>query len=452
MKKLLIILAGLLLIGLTGGVMIARSLGLSVLDPMSNIRVGMGLSAKLACSGYYVGGMQDNHVRRDIRAYSPALKYFWPGFTRNPVVQASFLNMTTRTAAFRPGLGCTLNTGNTRALDDLSVPQLERTGEPWPAGSGVTTVIPELQEHSTMLMYQDNIQGLDTRALVIVKGGVIVGEVYGGSFDERSRLLGWSMAKSLTSIIIGNMQRNGLLELDETDLFPEWQDNRADISLEDMLQMTSGLEFDETYAPGTDATKMLFDSVSASELPLTSSLNADPGSYFSYSSGTTNLLSRFVTSRMGGPQQMLDYLVGEIYEPIALADTTFEPDPSGVLVGSSFVYATARDWARMGQLMLNEGELNGYRILSQEYVARATAPNGSDNDPRYGYQFWLNRGGSELRWPLLPEDAYAMMGNRQQSVMIIPSKDVVMVRLGWTSGRYPMQERYSEILSKLETI
>ncbi len=96
--------------------------------------------------------------------------------------------------------------------------------------------------------------------------------------------------------------------------------------------------------------------------------------------------------------------------------------------------------------MLNEGELNGARLLSHAWVERAKTPNASGNDPRYGYQFWLNTGGSVLRWPELPVDAYAMMGNRHQTVMIIPSRDIVLVRLGWTAGSYPVAGNFSVLL------
>ena len=129
--------------------------------------------------------------------------------------------------------------------------------------------------------------------------------------------------------------------------------------------------------------------------------------------------------------------------------STLEPDPSGVFVASSYIYSSPRDWARLGQLMLNRGELNGHRLISAAWVARAVTPNVSANDPRYGYQFWLNGGGDVLRWPGLPEDAYAMNGNRQQVVMVVPSANAVLVRLGWTAGGYPLEQNFAELLEQL---
>lgn len=121
-----------------------------------------------------------------------------------------------------------------------------------------------------------------------------------------------------------------------------------------------------------------------------------------------------------------------------------------MFVGSSYLYASARDWAKLGLLMLNEGKFNGEQLLPNDWVNKATSPNNSDNEKAYGFQFWLNNGDEHLRWPSLPEDAYAMMGNRKQSVMVIPSENTVLVRLGWTKGDYPMEQNYRAILDTLQ--
>ena len=118
-------------------------------------------------------------------------------------------------------------------------------------------------------------------------------------------------------------------------------------------------------------------------------------------------------------------------------------------MGSSYFYASARDWARMGQLMLNGGVINGHRLVTKDWVARATSPNQSENDKAYGYQWWLNRGNESLRFPELPEDVYYANGNRQQLVMVFPSQQAVIVRLGWTSGRYPVADNFAQILEAL---
>jgi CubicO group peptidase (beta-lactamase class C family) len=139
-------------------------------------------------------------------------------------------------------------------------------------------------------------------------------------------------------------------------------------------------------------------------------------------------------------------LAEHIYRPMGISQALFETDAAGTPVGSSYFYASARDWARAGLLMLDGGVINGHRILDEDYVQQATTPNTSENEKRYGFQFWLNQGGAEPRWPDLPDDTYAAQGNREQRVMIIPSKQTVIVRLGWTKGSYPTNRNFAEIL------
>ncbi len=116
--------------------------------------------------------------------------------------------------------------------------------------------------------------------------------------------------------------------------------------------------------------------------------------------------------------------MNNIHRSLGFQNAVFEVDASAVFIGSSYLYASARDCGRIGQLMLNGGSLNGQRIMSEDWVRRATTPNTSDNEKAYGYQWWLNRGDENLRWQDLPEDAYSAQGNRQQYLMVIPSMDL----------------------------
>ena len=193
---------------------------------------------------------------------------------------------------------------------------------------------------------------------------------------------------------------------------------------------------------------MLFTEASAAGYVLEKPAQHPPGTHFNYSSGAANILSRLHHDRTGAnlSSTYQDYR-RHILQPMGFQHAVFEADASGVFVGSSYFYASARDWARLGQLMLNQGVINGERIVSAEWVARSVAPNDSVNEKAYGYQWWLNRGDAQLRWPGLPEDAYAAQGNRQQWVMVIPSQELVIVRLGWTAGGYPANERFADILA-----
>ncbi len=261
------------------------------------------------------------------------------------------------------------------------------------------------------------------------------------------------MAKSLTAIMLGNLEMRGLLNPQRQPVFATWAgDERTAITLNDLLTMTDGLAFEETYEPGDDATQMLFLAPSASDYALQVPSAKTPGKRFNYSSGTANLLARLHQDVLGSPQAAYDDFLTHVYEPMGMQNSVLEVDASGTFVGSSYFYASARDWARMGQLMLNGGQLNGTRIVTPDWVARATSPNDSENYRAYGFQWWLNRGNEALRFADLPEDVFFANGNRQQTTMVFPSRDTVIVRLGWTDTLYPVNDRFSRILAKLRSV
>jgi CubicO group peptidase (beta-lactamase class C family) len=416
------------------------------------VKVGAGIGAKLACSGRYITGQSEEQVIEDLATYSPATRTIDIHYDeQDKRVTATMMGFAPTTAQYREGVGCTLEFGDTKALDNVQVPQLSRNDTPWPMGDTAAHIDSNVQSILDEQLKQDNIDGYDSRALLVIKQGKLIAESYAPDFDEKTPFLGWSMGKSVTSIMLGRLDQMGKLDTSATNLFPDWsKDERADISLESMLQMSSGLDFSELYAPGSDSTRMLFTEGSASNVAMESLLEHPVGTHFSYSSGTTNLLARYLSDQLGSrAQNNYDFLYQEVLQLLNMNDTLFEPDASGVFVGSSYIYASARDWARLGFLMVNQGVVDGQRLLTEDWVRRSYAPNHSTNDPRYGYQFWLNGGGSELRWDKLPADAYAMMGNRSQIVMIIPSQELVIVRLGWTSGFYPSNDILGALIKKL---
>jgi CubicO group peptidase (beta-lactamase class C family) len=449
-KKLLVAAGTIVAIIALLAIVLSR-LGLSAMDIEANMNVGTAVGAKLSCSARFISGLDYALIADDLSSYTSATRALNIAYDEQAQsVRASLFGQATTTARYRDGIGCALERGDTSSLDAVVVPRLTAVNGPWPAGEEPNLLLAGVQGRVQSVLEADNGAGLQTRALVVIHDGKLVAEAYGDGFNPGTPLLGWSMAKSLTAIMLGHLEMSGRLAVDERNLFPAWQqDARAHISIENLLHMSSGLDFDEMYVPGSDAMHMLFTARSASDVAIASAPAYPPGSHFAYSSGTTNMLARVVTERVGGTQRAVDYLTREIFEPLAIRSATLEVDPSGVFVGSSFIYASARDWARLGQVMLNRGELNGHRIVTENWVARATTPNNSGNDPRYGYHFWLNRGGTSLRWPALPPDAYGMNGNRAQTVMVFPSANAVIVRLGWTTGRYPMQENFAEILAEL---
>lgn len=411
-----------------------------------------GMAAKLACSQHFNSGFNAAQVRADLRSYSALFDLLDVRYERpEQRVSARLPGLSERAARYRPGLGCTLDLPVASGLDVLQAStSTNEMAKPWPLGNRVDTIQATRQQSLDALLAEDLRQGEQTRALLLVEAGRISAEAYAPGVQHDSLLLGWSMAKSFTAIMLGYLENIGKLSESEAKLFPQWRDDdRARIRVQDLLQMSAGLDFAERYLPGTDVTRMLFAAPSASAVALQAPLAHSPGSHFSYSSGTTNLLSLLYVQRLGGAQGALDSLHADILQPLGMQHTVLEMDPSRVFVGSSYMYASARDWARLGLLMLRQGELNGYRLVTADWVRRALTPNQSDNDRRYGYQFWLNHGGEELRWPDLPADTAMMNGNRGQAVAIIPSLDTVIVRLGWSSAVYPTSQKFASLLQPL---
>jgi len=410
--------------------------------------VASGIGAKLLCSAVHVSGFSEEQAFDDLVQYSPVLAWLRVDHdSSGQTVTTSLFGLRPATASHVPGIGCAIEYPGFDTRNSLQARDLPVLASHWPHGNRVETINDDVQRQLETIIARDNEQGLNTRALLVVHQGRIVGEAYDQGVTPDTPLLGWSMAKSLTGIMIGNLELRGLLDIEESPGFPEWaDDDRLGIRVKDMLTMTDGLAFSELYDPGADATAMLFTQPSAANYALNQSLIHAPGTHFNYSSGTANLLSRVYFEKTGGTLQAAynDY-INNIVVPISFQHSVLEVDASGVFKGSSYFYASARDWARMGQLMLNEGVLNGRRIISRDWVARSTTSYGVD----YGYQWWLNSGGEQLRWADLPVDAYAAQGNREQLVMVIPSRDAVIVRLGWTDGRYPDNERFAEILGNL---
>ena len=266
-----------------------------------------------------------------------------------------------------------------------------------------------------------------SRAIVVLYKGHLVAEKYAPGITPETKLLGWSMTKSITSAVLGIMEKQGKISLDQNKLFEEWKgDERALITLNDLLQMNSGLEWVEDYETISDVTRMLFLEPDMTRVQLTKPLAGERGKTWNYSSGTSNLLSGFIRDQFNSHQEYLDFWYTEVIDKIGMHSMTIEMDPSGNYVGSSYSWATARDWAKFGQLYLNKGSWKGEQILNESWVNYSATPvEGSGGE--YGAHFWLNAGG---KYPNVPRDLYSANGFQGQHVFIIPSKDLVVVRFG----------------------
>ncbi|MFK5957290.1 MAG: serine hydrolase [Lutibacter sp.] len=270
-----------------------------------------------------------------------------------------------------------------------------------------------------------------TRAVVVLYKGQLIAEKYVEGFDKNSKILGWSMTKSITSAVLGILEKQGKINVQQINLFPEWEnDGRSKITLNDLLHMNSGLEWDENYNTMSDVTKMLFLDKDMTSSQLKKPLIAAPNNSWNYSSGTTNLLSGFIRNQFKTHQEYLDFWYRELIDKIGMSSMVIETDLNGNYVGSSYGWATPRDWAKFGLLYLHKGNWNGEQILNEAWVDYSATPTNGSNG-QYGAHFWLNAGGV---YPNVPKDLFSCNGYQGQRVFIIPSKELVIVRMGLTEN------------------
>ncbi len=310
----------LLLALLSASIAVPVGLGVSATYIANAPAVAVGIGAKLLCSSRYVSGYSEAQARADVESYSPALKALRVEFDDDQrSVTATFLGVKTGSASYRDGLGCAMDFPTVAAREGIVVPTIEPVEAPWPAGNQEPALNAVLQAQLETMLAADNAQGFNTRALLMVKNGRLVAEAYGQGVGVTSPVLGWSMAKSVTAMLLGRLEAQGRLSA-QKPLFPTWgEDSRAQIELEHLLTMSSGLKFIETYQPGDDATAMLFVEPSAADYAVRAPLQHRPGEYFSYSSGTTNLLAKLFQQQVGGGLQgNLEYLYRELYQPLGM--------------------------------------------------------------------------------------------------------------------------------------
>ena len=271
----------------------------------------------------------------------------------------------------------------------------------------------------------------ESLATLVVQGGQIVAEGYGGDATVDSTLISWSMGKSMVHALIGFMVLDDRLAIDDRVDAPEWSsdgDPRADITIDQMLRMASGLDFAEDYVDEATShcIEMLFGDGHTNTAAYAASLPrlAKADELFNYSSGTTNVLSRMLGAMEGSETAMRLWMQSRLFDALGMRSTTATFDPAGTFVGSSFVYATARDFARFGLLYGRDGMWGNERLLPEGWVDYARTPRGVDEEGnQYGAHWWIRPDG---------RGSFQCQGYETQRIRIVPSSDLVVVRLGKT--------------------
>ena len=439
------------------GIIIAAGIGVWTYSPQ--ITISVGYKAKILCSGIFLSRRNASSVLNvdlTVDGYE-SLRFFTTDVDRSAkTVTVSAMGLWRRVAVYRDGLGCTLAIGTKPSQlqaqtsdKGLASRSAQRASGFWPEGERVdlTAVSSDVDRDKLMAAIKVAFSEPDpttlqrTRSIVVVHRGRIVAERYANGFDARTPQLGWSMSKSVLNALVGIIisndevtgQLNHRLNLDSTNLLPEWRrDERTTISLGNLLQMSSGLEFSEDYTDYRgDVLQMLFAKGNKGRYAASKSKIARPGRKWSYSSGTSNVLSYLLRRHFKRKSDYFAFPKRYLFEPIGMLSAVIEPDASGSFVASSFMYASARDWARLGLFYLNDGVWAGRRILPQGWISNSIKPAPTASSGLYGSHFWLKLPKSpKYGEPPLPKDSFYMLGHGGQVVAIIPSRSLVIVRLG----------------------
>ena len=415
---------------------------------------GSGYMAETLCAGLFVSGRDlDSVLSQDLSGPGlEPLRFFQSAIDRDPKrVSAAVYGLARQTAIYRDGLGCTLIEGadeETLRAQAAGLfpawPQADPSAE-WPEGEGVAAWAPPADVDraalaraiDTIFSEPDPAHPRGTRALVVVHGGRIVAERYAPGFDAHMPLIGWSMTKTATNALVGLRVKDGTLALDDDRLMTEWQgtgDPRGAITLNELMRMTSGLAFDESYDNDlSDVSQMLFVQGNAAAFAASKPLAHPPGTVWSYSSGTTNIIGGVLRETFADERAYLRFPKTRLFGPLGMRSAVLQPDAAGTFIGSSSLYASARDWARLGLLFLRDGMWLGDRLLPEGWVAYSLKPTPQSPQDQYGAQVWLKLVESPgLGEPPMPDDASYMLGYAEQVVAMVPSRDLVIVRLGLT--------------------
>ena len=397
-----------------------------------------GYAAKNLCSDVFLS----NRKPEDVEAID--LNFSFIKYTKNRVnydeksVTSHFLWGKSK-AIYRPGFGVTLLRGISE--ENLRKSRYPSGGEPvysqdtikWPLGNilplkntGIDTT--KLNTIARKLITDNAYKG-NAFAFIVVHKGVPVTEAYKPQFNQKTRFLSWSMAKSFINAMVGILVKQGNLDIMQPTGLDEWKnDERSKITLNDLMQMQSGLKWNEDYGNRSDVTLMLHCESDMGHFALERPVAYPAGTHWYYSSGATNIVSYLIRKKFSNDSLYYVFANNKLFNKIGAPDAVLEVDPTGTRIGSSYLYATARDYARFGLLFENDGVFNGERILPEAWV-KYTTTVASASKGIYGSFFWLNRGRS---LPSVPEDMFACDGHDGQHIYILPTQKLVVVVLGYS--------------------
>ncbi len=423
--------------------------------------VATGYSAKYLCSCTFISNRNVDSVEKNDLNFS-VIK-----FAKNKInyqeksVTSKVLGLAKSKAIYIDGLGCVLAKGKSEAeirkINSLKSSKplfINYDTIPWPNGDKLSNSFPQNINKAKLDVAVEKAfddskakKSRNTRAVVVVYDNQIIAEKYRAGFDKNTPMLGWSMSKSITNALVGILVKQGKLDINKAVDIKEWSnDGRKEITINNLLQMSSGLEWNEAYGSLSDVVKLLYKNGNFYEYTINKPFVVKPDSVWNYSTGTTNIVTGIIRKTIGDDSIYYEFPKKELFDKIGMHSAVMEVDATGNFVGSSYVYATPRDWARFGLLYLNNGNWNGENIIPESWIAYSKTPNSKSNGI-YGAHFWLNK---SKKLPDVPEDMFSCNGFQEQRVFIIPSKKLVVVRMGFCdSGDFDFNEFLSEIISAI---
>lgn len=405
------------------------------------LRIATGSVSRGLCDAAFVSHVDPGQVFREqhapmMRSIDWAIRYNVDREHRE--VRASILGGFAARAVFRPGLGCLL------MHDDGPVPEANGftpmlIASAFPVGV-VETADPAIRQAIDRAFAEpDPAHPRNTKAIVVLHDGRLIAERYAPGYGPDTPIWAHSLTKSLINALVGILVREGKLQLDQPAPVPAWRhadDPHRAVTVNQLLRMDSGLPFDETNGIISPLTRMTFLQRDMAAYAARTPLAHPPGTHWAYGNLDYVLLGRIVTHASGGSAVDAERFVRrELFAPLGMAHTVIQTDATGTLIGSGGSYGTARDFARFGQLYLDDGMVDGLRILPAGWVAYS---HSQTLDTGYGAGFWLNIKHDtrvpvwNAPWgmPQLPKDMYYARGAFGQYVVIVPSEKLVVVRMG----------------------
>jgi CubicO group peptidase (beta-lactamase class C family) len=412
--------------------------------PDRAIRVATGAVAHIVCSKSFVSGLDPQTV------FAETLER--PGFRRlrhvmnfqidrkAGTVDASTLGFFRSHATFHEGFGCVEQLGANKPYllrNDVEALKVPRTPPLLPEIAGAEVIEPSDPALKAALdhAFEEPAEPpfRRTRAVVVVRDGKVIAERYAPGIGVDTQLSGFSMTKSMINALLGVLTQQGLTSPSLPAPIPEWRggnDPRREIEVEHLMRMTSGLDLDETNS-GFDPSTQMYLHNDMSAYGINAKMIAPIGTRFHYSSATTQILARIVRDLTGGPEQTLAFAWRELFNPLGMRNVTLEFDGAGTLQGANYMLASARDWAKLGLLYLNDGVVGGKKIFHPDWVDFCAA---ATLDSDYAAGFYTNRSehpNAKGRVRLgFPRDSFFASGLLGQRIVIMPSQHLVVVRLG----------------------